>query len=79
MEKLHMQVSEIDALPFYEFEFTIESYNDIVEERNEHEKKQQADQEGQLDMDKYKKTLGNPSKLMGSSGMKMPSLKMPKL
>ena len=39
MEKLHVQPSEIDRLPYYEYEFTISIYNDIVKERNEKEGK----------------------------------------
>ena len=39
MEKLHIQPSELDMLPFYEYEYTIEMYNDIMKERNDKEEK----------------------------------------
>jgi len=35
MEKLHIQPSEIDALPFYEYEYTLQFYNEILVERKE--------------------------------------------
>jgi hypothetical protein len=48
MEKLHVQPSELDMLPYYEYEYIVEIYNDIVKERNDEEKKQNQSAE-----DKY--------------------------
>lgn len=45
-----MQPSEIDALPYFEYEYTIEMYQEILEERNKEEKKQQ---ENVPNADKY--------------------------
>ena len=41
MEKLHLQPSELDALPFYEYEYTVEIYNDIMKDRKDAEEKNQ--------------------------------------
>ena len=30
MEKLHVQPTELDMLPYYEFEYTLELYNEFV-------------------------------------------------
>jgi hypothetical protein len=32
MEKLHVQPTELDMLPYYEFEYTLELYNEIIKE-----------------------------------------------
>lgn len=39
MEKLHVQPSELDMLPFYEFQFMVSIYNDILKERKDIEEK----------------------------------------
>lgn len=69
MEKLHVQPSELDMLPYYEYEYTVELYNDIVKERNEEEKKQ-----NQASEDKY--NIGGMQKNMSRnmSAYKNPSL-----
>jgi len=69
MEKLHIQPSELDALPYFEFEYIVSIYNDILKER----KGQEADSY-EAERDKYN--------MKGMSGMKMPkmpSIKIPKL
>jgi hypothetical protein len=68
MEKLHIQPSEIDILPYYEFEYTVEIYNDIIKERNEAEK----ENNDQLE-DKYKSNFKVPNSLP-----KVPNFRMPK-
>lgn len=76
MEKLHMQPSEIDRLPYYEYEYTISIYNDLIKERNENES-----QNYEKERDKY--NIGNIQKGMqkNMNQYKVPSmssLKMPK-
>lgn len=76
MEKLHIQPSELDMLPYYEYEYIIAIYNDMLEERKNNEE-DSVDKE----MDKYgvKDMKGYMSNM--SKGFKMPSsqFKMPKL
>jgi hypothetical protein len=72
MEKLHVQPSELDMLPYYEYEYTLEIYNDIVKERNEEEKKQNRDAE-----DKYNVSGMQNNMSKGMSSYKTPS--MPKI
>lgn len=77
-----MQVSEIDALPYYELEYTIEYYQEILEERNKEEQKQQKEQEEKYNVGKYQKNANAVSKnmsnyrpSMGSNGkFRMPSM-----
>lgn len=71
MEKLHVQPSELDALPYYEYEYMVSIYNDILKERKEKE-----DQNYKSEADKY--NIGNLNKqTKGLSGFKQP--KMPKI
>jgi hypothetical protein len=76
MEKLHVQPSEIDRLPFYEYEYMISIYNDIIKERNDKES-----QTYEKERDKY--NIGDMQKGMQKNMSQfkppsMPSLKMPK-
>ncbi len=72
MEKLHVQPSELDMLPYYEYEYTVEIYNDIVKERNDEEKKQNKNSE-----DKYNLSGMQRNMTKGTAGYKNPS--MPKI
>lgn len=78
MEKLHIQPSELDMLPFYEYEYTIEIYKDMMKE-----KKDAEDEAYSTERDKYNISgiQNQASKgLKGYSKMpKMPSIKMPKI
>ena len=80
MEKLHVQPSELDKLPYYELEYTVSIYNDILKERNDKEKDSHN-----AEMDKYNMDdLGNSTRnlMKGASTPKMPSMpsiKMPKI
>ena len=71
MEQLHVQPSEIDKFPFYEYEYTIEAYEQLLKERKEDQDKQR---------DEYDEKYGNPSKMgndmisKAKSGFKMPSM-----
>jgi hypothetical protein len=75
MEKLHVQPTELDMLPYYEFEYTLEIYNEIIKERNDEEKKQNQDAEDKYNLSGMKKNATNMNKNM--SGYKQPS--MPKI
>jgi hypothetical protein len=75
MEKLHVQPTELDMLPYYEFEYTLEIYNDIIKERNDEEKKQNQDAEEKYNIAGMKNNAMNMGKNM--SGYKQPS--MPKI
>lgn len=78
-ENLHWQPSEIDRLPYYELEYTIEIYEDILKQRKEEQEKQGGD---------YQSMYGDPSKVgndmlnKAKQGFKMPTMPnipMPKL
>lgn len=76
MEKLHVQPSEIDRLPYYEYEFTISIYNDIIKERNEKESKTYEKERDKYNIGSIQKGM---QKNMGQyKTPSMPSLKMPK-
>jgi len=74
MEKLHMQPSEIDWLPYYEYEFTISIYNDIIKERKEKEGETYDKERDKYNISGMQKGMQNNFKTP-----KMPSIKMPKL
>jgi hypothetical protein len=75
LEKLHLQPSELDLLPFYEYEYTLEMFNDIMKERNDDERKQQTSYEDKYDMGGMKKQMKNMSSYKTPS---MPKISMPK-
>ena len=66
MEKLHMQPSEIDRLPYYEYEYTVSLYNDMLKDRKNNE-----DNLYDKERDKYNV---NDLKNQSIRGIKMPSL-----
>lgn len=72
MEKLHIQPSEIEKLPYYEFEYTVEIYNDIMKERNEEEKKQSQATQDNYDINKMQK------KMSSYKQPSMPKISMPR-
>ena len=77
LEKLHLQPSELDLLPYYEYEYTLEMFNEIIKERNDQETKNNRELE-----DKY--NIGNmqsqAKKNMGQyKAPSMPKISMPKL
>ena len=86
MEKLHISPSEIDSMPYYEYEYTLFYYNEILEERQEAEKKNSKDYGDKYNVDSMqKKASKQQSNLARSAGsfkapsVKMPSFSMPKL
>ena len=64
---LHLQPSEIEKFPFYEYEITIENLQDFLKEKHDAEKGQQ---------DAQQSNMPNMSKF---NAPKMPNIKMPKL
>jgi hypothetical protein len=76
MEKLHVQPTELDMLPYYEYEYTVEIYNDIVKERNDEEKKQNKEAEDKYNVNGMQK---NASKNMTNyKNPSMPKISMPR-
>lgn len=76
MEKLHVQPSELDMLPYYEYEYTVEIYNDIVKERNDEEKKQNQSTEDKYNTSGMQRNLNrNMSSYKNPS---MPKISMPR-
>lgn len=79
MEKLHVQPTELDLLPYYEFEYTLELYNDIIKERNDEEKKQNQDAEDKYNLGGMQKNASNVSKNMSNyKPPSMPKISMPR-
>lgn len=72
MEKLHVQPTELDMLPYYEYEYTVELYNDIVKERNEEDRKQNREAE-----DKYN-VSGMQKNMSSYKSPSMPKISMPR-
>jgi hypothetical protein len=74
MEQLHIQPSEIDRMPYYEYEYSIDLYEEVLEERKQNQEKQTQSQKEQYgDPMKMGSSLMNKAK----SGFRMPS--MPKI
>ena len=77
MEKLHIQPTELDLLPFYEYEYTLEIYNDLLKERNKQEQQQTQDEQDKYNMDSM---ASQAKKQMTNVKMpSMPKISMPKL
>lgn len=76
MEKLHLQPSELDLLPFYEYEYTLEMFNDILKERNDDESKNSQSYSDKYNTDSMQRSM---SKQMSSiKSPSMPKISMPK-
>tara|TARA_B110000305_G_scaffold217523_1_gene256910 strand:+ start:1552 stop:1755 length:204 start_codon:yes stop_codon:yes gene_type:complete len=67
----------LDLLPFYEYEFTLEIYNDLLKERNKQEQQNTKDTQDKYNMDGMKSQA--TKNMSGYKTPKMPSMKMPKL
>lgn len=76
MEKLHIQPTELDMLPYYEYEYTVEIYNDIVKERNDEEKKQNQGMEDKYNMNGMQKNMSK--NMAGYKNPTMPKVSMPR-
>jgi len=60
----------LDLLPFYEYEYTLEIYNDLLKERNKQEQQNTKDTQDKYNMDGMANKFKTP---------KMPTITMPKL
>ena len=69
-----MQPSELDSLPFYEYEYTLQYYNELLKERKEGE-----DQNAKEQGDKYNIKGMERQMSKGLQAPKMPSFSMPKM
>jgi hypothetical protein len=58
---LHLQPSELDLLPFYEYEFTLQIYNDLLKERNKQEQQNTKDTEDKYNMDGMARKFKTPT------------------
>ena len=74
MEKLHLQPSELDSLPYYEYEYTVEIYNNMLRERKDGEDKKSGEY-----ADKYNINSMQRQAQSNIKAPKMPSMRMPKL
>ena len=81
MEKLNMQLSEIDSMPYYEYEYTLMYYNEILEDRKEAEKKNSKDYGDKYNVDSMqRKSTQQQSQMARSMGaQKPPTMKMPNI
>mgnify|MGYP003627264097 FL=1 len=77
MEKLHLQPSELDLLPFYEYEYTLEIYNDLLKERNKQEQQNTKDTQDKYNMDGMKSQA--QKNLSSYKTPSLPKMSMPKL
>tara|TARA_R100000908_G_scaffold63382_1_gene44329 strand:- start:71 stop:304 length:234 start_codon:yes stop_codon:yes gene_type:complete len=77
MEKLHIQPTELDLLPFYEYEYTLEIYNDLLKDRNKKEEQQTQDASDKYNMDGLKSQANR--QMQSVKAPSMPKIRMPKL
>lgn len=82
-EQAHVQFSEIARLPFYEYEMTLELYEEILKEREEERKKREEEQSqgGTLSNGNYEKQARDLMRNARSSFQmpSMPNIPMPKI
>ena len=72
---IRLQPSEIESLPFYEFEITMKELSELLKQKNEAERKAYGQQQ--------ESSGGDVGRYMGmaknmTSGMKMPKFSRPK-
>jgi hypothetical protein len=77
MEKLHIQPTELDLLPFYEYEYTLEIYNDLLKDRNKQEQQQTQETSDKYNMDGLKSQANR--QMQSVKAPSMPKIRMPKL
>ena len=75
-KNFHIQPSEVDKMPMWEYEIFLKTLNEVVDEEN---KKQQGEMD-KYDINSYKKMANPPNmnKMMNPTMPKMPSMNMPK-
>ena len=77
LEKLHLQPSELDLLPYYEYEYTLEMFNEIIKERNDQETKNNREMEDKYNIGSMQsQAKKNMSQYKAPT---MPKISMPKL
>ena len=73
-----MQPSEVERLPYWQYELLIDAIIELnKEEKEEQEKEEQKN--GNYKLPKGVPTMNDIKKMSSGSGMKMPSMKMPKI
>ena len=75
-KNFHIQPSEIDKMPMWEYEMFMKTLNKIVEEDNKNQEKEME----KYNIDSYKK-MADPSHMSKMTSPKMPDMKfdLPKL
>ena len=76
VKNFHIQPSEIDRMPYWEYEYFMKYANQMIEEEN----KQQEEQNEEYDMNSLKRNANSMMKGANSQMPKMPSMSsMPKM
>ena len=74
-KNFHIQPSEIDKMPTWEYEYFMMALNDLVNDENEEQKKEMS----KYNIDQYKK-MANPNSYKNmANGPKMPNMTMPSM
>lgn len=73
-KNFHIQPSEIDKMPTWEYEYFMMALNDLVNDENEEQKKEMS----KYNIDQYKK-MANPNSYKNMASPKMPSMQMPSM
>lgn len=74
---MRIQPSEIENMPYYEMEITLEELIDILKQKNEAEKKAYDSQKSAGDVPNFNKYANVAKNIAG--GVKMPSFSMPRM
>ncbi len=74
---MRIQPSEIENMPYYEMEITLEELIDILKQKNDAEKKAYDGQKGAGDVPNFNKYANVAKGIAG--GVKMPSFSMPRM
>ena len=64
-------------LPFYEYEYTLEIYNDLLKDRNKQEQQQTQETSDKYNMDGLKSQANR--QMQSVKAPSMPKIRMPKL
>lgn len=73
-KNFHIQPSELDKMPTWEYEYFMMALNDMVNEENDEQKKEMA----KYNIEDYKK-MANPKNYQNAAQPKMPSVSMPNI
>jgi len=75
---LHLQHSEIESMPYYEYEITVEELTELLKKKNDSEKAAQTAAEKRQQAIKTP-NINNIGKGMNMKMPSMPSIKMPRI